>query len=709
MNISLAWLNQYLDPGDVSAEEAAHVLTHAGYPVEDTTATPSGDTVMDVEITSNRGDLFCHVGCAREIAAARSSTKPRRLVQPMFDMPKAGPAIGGDLSLENSEPGVCPRFTARLIRGCRVGPSPDWLVERLEAVGQRSINNVVDVTNFITLELGNPCHVFDLAKLAGGRLSVRYANDGEALTTLDGKPRTLKPTDLVVADAEGATSLAGVIGGQDSEVDASTTDIIFEMATWDPVTVRTAARRLAIRTDASFRFERIVDPRTIGFAAERAVALIAELTGGTPSADTLDEGAPEPVTEQIVVRPAKCAAVIGVPVDAKDAADMLRGHEVAVEVVFDPETDETLRCVPPAFRPDLTREIDLIEEVARTLGYDAVPMTDRIAVRATHPQEGERARRAVASSLTGLGFYETVTFSFVRPDHAAVWYAPGFKEVRVDDDRRGEEPTLRPSVIPSLLLCRRGNADARAESEVGVGLGDGGGVRLFELSAVFAQTDAGASAERRVLSLLMDVEGTQPGKQPKHAAMQAGLRSIRGAVEAVCRTVAGPARTITVDAADPDCHGWSADGHGRVSIDGSPVGVFGPVGTGPLKLAGLDRPVMAAELDMDALIALAPPAGRVDPLPTYPAIERDLSLIVDESTRWAAVSVALAGDGIEHFESVGFVGTFRGDAVGAGKKSVTARLRFRSAQGTLRRDDVEPQMQRLVDSAVSTLGAEVRG
>ncbi|MEO1511774.1 MAG: phenylalanine--tRNA ligase beta subunit-related protein, partial [Planctomycetota bacterium] len=228
MDISLDWLNRCLDPGDVTAEEAEHVLTHAGYPVEGITEQPWGDVTLDVEVTSNRGDLLSHLGCAREIAAARSATKPRTLVHPQFDEPATGAPIANDFSLINEQPDVCPLFTAHLVRNVTVGPSPDWLVKALEAVGQRSINNVVDVTNFITFELGNPCHVFDLKKLAGSKLVIRYARDGEALTTLDGKPRTLKATDLVVADAEVATSLAGVIGGKDSEVDESTTDVVFE-------------------------------------------------------------------------------------------------------------------------------------------------------------------------------------------------------------------------------------------------------------------------------------------------------------------------------------------------------------------------------------------------------------------------------------------------------------------------------------------------
>ena len=246
MHVSVAWLNRLLDR-PVTPDEAEHVLTHVGFPIETRESVGSGDAMLDVEVTSNRGDVLSHLGCAREIAAATG----RKVVMPRVELPGGGATSGGEpvskaLRLENLTPEVCPRFTARVIRGVRVGPSPAWMVEALESVGQRSINNIVDVTNYVNFEYGQPSHVFDLKKLAGGALVVRFASEGEKLRTLDGKARTLKATDLVVADAQRAQSLAGVIGGADSEVGDSTTDVVLEAATWDPVTIRTAARVISI-------------------------------------------------------------------------------------------------------------------------------------------------------------------------------------------------------------------------------------------------------------------------------------------------------------------------------------------------------------------------------------------------------------------------------------------------------------------------------
>ncbi|MCA9299769.1 MAG: phenylalanine--tRNA ligase subunit beta, partial [Phycisphaerales bacterium] len=351
MDISLEWLNSYLTT-PVGAEEAEEALTHAGFPIEETRPL-DGDTFMDVEITSNRGDCLSHLGLAREIAASTGNA----LKPPAFTSPSSHGS--SSLTLVNDEPGVCPRFTAQVIRGVRVGPSPDWLVRRLDAVGQRSINNVVDVTNYLTLEYGQPAHVFDLGRLEGSTLRIRFATEGEALTTLDGKKRTLKATDLVVADGGRAQSLAGVIGGADSEVTNDTTDVVLEVACWDPVTIRTAARRLDIRTDAGYRFERGVHPMALETPARRAAALIVELAGGSLEGDLLVEGAPDPAPVVVDLRPSRVSRLMGVPVDVGTMIGLLRHLEIDV----DQGGEDTLRCTIPAHRLDLTREIDLVEEV----------------------------------------------------------------------------------------------------------------------------------------------------------------------------------------------------------------------------------------------------------------------------------------------------------------------------------------------------------
>ena len=699
MDISLKWINRYLSPADLDADEADRLLTQAGFPIEARTEMPGGDTLLDVELTSNRGDCLCHVGCAREVAAMRSASTKRTLVMPEVRDPSATGAVGDALALENTQPEVCPLFTARVIKGCQVGPSPQWLVEALESVGQRSINNVVDVTNFISLELGNPCHVFDLAKLAGSRLVIRYANEGELLTTLDGKDRTLVTTDLVVADAERATSLAGVIGGQDSQVTEATTDVVFEMATWDPVTVRTASRRLNIRTDASHRFERGVHPTTIEPAARRAVALVCELTGGQLLDGALIEGDPIPEPVVVNMRPSRVKLLLGVDIPAGDQIAMLRDLEIETEQI----SDDELRCTIPPHRLDLTREVDLIEEVARVAGLDAIPAQDKIMVRPRPLQPSERAHREIARILTGLGFFETITFSFTSPGEAAIFLPQGLKTIEVDDDRRKAEPTLRPSVLTGLLGCRRSNRDAGVDAP--------GGVRLYELAEAFVQDEKNNSLEARTLTLLMDIPAT--GRKHTDDELQHGLRLMRGALDTLIGSSFGPHAQIAVSPCEPACDAWNPQAFARVSVctdqdEAVELARFGLISETALKAYDLDEPVVAAEILFDQLIAPYPPPAVAARLPEFPGIERDLSLIVPEETTWAQIESLVESLRLDRLTGCTFVGTFRGKQIGTGVKSVTLRLGFRDSARTLRHEEVDGQMDRVSEAVKERLGATIR-
>lgn len=692
-------MNRSLKPADLTADDADRLLTQAGFPIENRTPLPEGDVLLDVEVTSNRGDCLSHVGCAREVAAMDTRKTPRKLVTPDFRDPETTGSVSQALSLENRHHDACPLFTARVIRGCKVGPSPKWLVEALESVGQRSINNVVDVTNFITLELGNPCHVFDLKKLAGSTLIIRYANQGEKLTTLDGKARTLAPTDLVVADAERATSLAGVMGGKDSEVDATTTDVVFEMATWNPVVVRTSSRRLAIRTDASHRFERGVHPATIEDAANRAVAMICELTRGDLLDGVLADGAslPEPVV--VSLRPSRVRLLVGVEVSASEMISVLRRLEIATEQV----SGDELRCVVPPHRLDLTREVDLIEEVARARGLDAVPATERLSIRPRPLQSTERAQREIGRVLTGLGFFETVTFSFVRPSEAAVFLPGSMKTIEVDDDRRKAEPTLRPSVLAGLLGCRRSNRDA--------GVSAAGGVRLYEVAESFMQTEDNQTVESRTLAMIMDVPVA--GRKPTDSDLQGGIRLLRGALDALVLSMFGPAARTVAESAPPASDAWHAQAHARLSVvtdDGRTIELarFGLVSDAARNAYDLDEPIVAAEVRIVDLIAQFPPRALANRLPAFPGIERDISLVVAEDITWASIDELVRSLAVDRLTAWSFVGTFRSEQLGAGNKSVTVRLAFRDPDRTLRREEVDPQVNRIAEAAGERLNAKIR-
>lgn len=733
MKISLRWLNEYLEPGDLSHEEAERLLTFAGFPLESVEPLPSGDFCLDVEVTSNRGDVLSHIGCAREIVACDPQRK-RRLRLPAAnrafnwfgeaDATAPGGGVGGSdigtvLAIDNRIPDLCPLFTARVIRGVKVGPSPKWLVAALEAVGLRSINTVVDLTNFVAFEYGQPTHVFDLGTLRLGedgkaRVIVRKAEKGEKLALLDGRTITLGGGEMVIADDNGSgpggrvISLAGVMGGADTGVNDQTVDVLVEAATWEPVAVRTAARRFGIRTDASHRYERTVDPRTIETPAKRLVGLITRLAGGKLLPGVIHAGAEARPLATVQMRPARCRAIIGLDVPTPRIQNVLEAHEIQVKPLPAPAgTDPVLACTIPAHRPDLEREIDLIEEVARTVGVDQLPVHELVGVRVQGAQATESAADQIRRVLNAAGFYETVTFTFVSPKQAKPFVSKGLETLEVCDDRRKADPVLRPSAIPSLLACRRKNQDGGAS-------GDGSaGVRLYEISSAFAQTPAPAKGQRgetlEAVNLALIADAAFPAGAKSLEQKQAAVRLIRSVVDALGATLGGSATSIEFRPVDqPPFAAFDAAATAEVLINGRRAGIVGAIAPAVQSEYGLEAPVVAAELSLAALVELYPPKALVQALPQFPAIERDLSLIVAEQTRWSAIDALVASSKVPLLEDWSFVGVYRGPQAGQGKKSVTFRMRFRDPARTLKHDEVSPQVETIVGKAKAELGAEVR-
>ncbi|MDP1663319.1 MAG: phenylalanine--tRNA ligase subunit beta [Phycisphaerales bacterium] len=695
MKASLAWINQYLTPGDLDAAAAEERLTFAGLPIDSTQTLLGGDVRMEVEVTSNRGDCLCHVGLAREIAAASAGGRA-------FAAPTPPPLpvgivkqLDGFTLVNGVSEGGCPRFTLRMIKGVKVGPSPDWLRHRLEAVGQRSINNVVDVTNFVLHELGQPSHVFDAATLCDKEITVRPAAKGERLALLDATTVSLGGGELVIADKAGPISVAGVMGGLPTSVTEKTTDVLLEVATWEPVAVRTCSRRHAKRTDSSHRYERTVDPRTMDAAAARLVELILQVAGGTLVDGVLDAGAPALPLTAVPLSAARVGAVLGVPVPEAEIERALRAHGFALAEGKQQGGGKAWQVTVPPHRPDVSLEIDLIEEVARTIGYDKIVVSEKLAVAVPSPQSSERARREMARVLTGMGFFEAVTFSFTSSKLASPFApADGGKLVSVSDDRRGEDNICRPSVLCGLLDCRRHNQDNKSTA--------GAPLRLFETATVFAEHSS-KSLQRQTLGLLLDAptEGKAPEKR------QLALRHMRAAVEQLAAALSGkPLVTVPLDVAPVAAlePGASAS----IVIGGKVIGWYGLLTAATRGTFSLQHPVAVAEIDLEPLLAGFPPRATVKELPVFPPTERDLSLIVDEPVRWAQIEQAIGAKPPALMERLAFVTTYRGQPVPAGKKSVTLRMTFRAADRTLRDEEVNPSVDALVKTLGESVGATVR-
>ncbi len=687
MRTSVLWINDYLDRPADAAEQAA-VLTAAGLPLDGADTAENGEPWQEIETTSNRGDCLCHAGMAREIAASTG----RSLRLPPVSLAPSAERAADIVSVRNHEPTLCPRYTARVIRGVKVGPSPDWLARRLVAIGQIPRNNVVDATNFVLFELGQPTHVFDLATLAGSQIHVRRATAGEGFLPLGGDAKEIKLTtdDLVIADRDRAVALAGVKGGALASVTESTTDLVLEAATFDAVAVRNASRRHGISSDSSYRFERIVHPAEIDAAADRLAALIIEIAGGTLCDGVVADGAPMPEPRRITLRPARARQVLGIDIPTARMVRLLDtlGFSPTVGGAGDAEVIET---IAPPRRVDVEREIDLIEEICRLNGIDALPVSDTIPIRVPQRNPVERGTRDCKDLLVSMGFIETITHSLVSEKSASMFLGAGASLLRVDDERAGGEPALRPSVVTSLLRVRRHNEDQGAEN-----------LRLFEFASAFHYA-GGTHVERPTLAMVADA--------PADARdAQGAYRFMRGSVERVLQLVVPRVSRIEftpVDEGSAANTPWLSAA-ARVRIDGRDIGAVGLVDAAVLKAHGIDRPTAAAELELRPLLAQYPPENAATELPAFPAADRDISAIVADDIAYGAIESRIGGLGLAHLESISFVTTYRGKQIGEGRKSVSLRLVFRKPDGTMTSEEADAEVARAVTVLKAELGAEIR-
>jgi phenylalanyl-tRNA synthetase beta chain len=685
MKTSVTWLNDYLDP-PLDADRQADLLTAAGFPYDGGETAPNGEPWQEIETTSNRGDCLCHVGLAREAALLGGVT----LKSPEGRPVEAGPPVGDLVEVRNLAPDQCPLYTARIIRNVTVGPSPEWLQRRLEAIGLVPRNNLVDATNFVLFELGQPTHVFDLDLLRGHRIEIRPARAGETMQPLGEGATTLELVegDLVIADAERPVALAGVKGGAETAVTANTRHVLLEAATFDPVAVRSASRRHRISSDSSYRFERGVHPAEVGAAADRLAALILEIAGGELCQGVVADGRPIPPSRTVSMRPARCRAILGIEIADDEIERLLTGLGLAPR-----RANDRFECTVPPRRLDLEREADLIEEIARTHGLERLPVAETIHIRAVAPRPTDQALNAIRTELVGLGFHETITHTLVGREAAGPFVPNGRRALEVDDERAAAEPVLRPSVLPSLLRVAAHNHDLGTTS-----------VRLFETASTFDQGDGGHHEARR-LGFVVD----PPADLESRDATELGQAAFGIARTSVDRLAARlGVRQVTVEPTEAAGLAPAA----AVIFDGDRVGVIGLISENARARHGIERPIAAAELELapGGLAAAMngwPRDTAARDLAAFPAIERDLTVLVPESVVWRDLESASVAAEPPLLETVEFVTVFRGGRLPADRKAVTLRLRFRAADRTLRHEEVDPGVA-MVTSALEALGGEIR-
>lgn len=660
------------------------------------------DTILDLEITPNRPDCLSMVGMAREVGAMYAADAKNPLDEMEAALKEASdmPSVDELASVTVKDVDRCPRYTARVIKNVKVGPSPDWLAERVTAAGARSINNVVDVTNYILFLFGQPLHAFDYDKLVDetgkANVIVRAAKEGEKLQTLDGEERELTEDMTVIATPEKAVGLAGVMGGFDSEVTEETTTILLEAATFEPGRTSRTSRNLGLISESSMRYERRVDDVEIDRMSAAAAQLLAEVSGGVVVPGVIDIYNTKTESETLEFRVPRFQAMMGEAIPREFIIDMLQrlGCEVNVE------EEDTLKVVPPTFRPDLEREIDLYEEVLRLYGMDRIPSTlpggpGRVGIKT----EAQRIMDKINNTLRACGLNETMTYSFADPHELEQLRMPtegmGIP-VELLNPLNAEQSVMRQSIIPGLMRSVAYNQSRGVHN-----------IQLYETGVVFFGAEGKKSPkERNRLAAVMAGAMNDPAWNKE--SLNFGFFDGKGVIESLMRELALAKPRFKALSAEEAPH--LQPGRAAQVLDGGTVlGWIGEIHPLACDTYEVQAPLVAFELDLDALIKCARPARDYVDVPVFPAVTMDVAFVVDEEVTHEQLLRCITSAGGKLLDTVQLFDVYRDEArLGAGKKSMAYALEYRAADRTLTTEEVDKQHARLIKKVCGATGAEVR-
>lgn len=659
----------------IAAETAPPPL---GMPI--TLALGLDDTVIDFDITPNRPDAMSVIGLAREAAAAFGA----ELHLPEFTLDEIEQEVGEWVTVTNDAPDRCPRYSVRAIGGVSIGPSPDWMAARLTAAGLRPINNVVDITNYVLIECGHPLHAFDHRRLNGGIIRVRRAAQGETITTIDGVTRSLAPEDLVIADADGPVAVAGVMGGAGSEIREDTAAVVLEAAYFEPSGILATSKRLALRSESSARFERGADPEGVLWASARAAALISDIAGGRVARGVVDDYPTPRERVRISLRPSRTNKILGTQVSGEEQAALLRA--INVEVVN--ESEDAIQVLAPTFRPDLTREIDLIEEVGRLHGYSNIETRlPSGSARIGSISRDQHLRQTQSLILRGAGLSEVKSFSFVGPDDLLNGQS---SVARVANPLRAEESILRPSLLPGLIRAASFNiAHRRCE------------VRIFEIGRVFgALGNNGTPHEGEHLAALVAGE---PSSNDTGDAM--GYLELKGILDVLLESL--KIKDVRFEpTVRPGLHpGRTAS----VLLDEAIVGIIGELHPSVVRGRGLGGRASVFELVQDSVLSQIPSETRYKGFSRFPLALVDLAFVVPEGLAAGDLESSLRDACGDALESIRLFDIYRGGQIPEGSKSLAYSLGFAADDHTLSDDEVAALRERAIGGARQECGAELRG
>jgi phenylalanyl-tRNA synthetase beta chain len=651
------------------------------------------DTVYEMDLTPNRPDCLGIIGIAREIAAIQNTP----LKYPDTTLVDKKDTLADLSSVQVEAPDHCPRYAARLIENIKIESSPFWLQDRLLSVGLRPISNIVDITNFVMMEACQPLHAFDFDRLAENRIVVRTANAGETFTTLDGKERKLSPEMLMICDGEKPVAIGGVMGGLNSEIEMDSTRVLIESAYFSPNSIRKTSKSLGLNTDASHRFERGIDPRGTIVALNRAARLMIEITGGKLIDGVIDAHPGPQELKRLVLSTQKTNRLLGTRLTRNDIGELLSSIEFSVEPQKDDAGKDALIVQAPSFRVDITRPEDLMEEVARRSGYNNIPTTyPLMPADARSPSRAIDIRNQIKAVMTGFGFMEAITYSFMPKaacDHL---------RLNGDDARRSlvnilnplteDQAVMRTSILPGLLETVRHNFSQHIKD-----------LKLFEIGKIFVNTSADAlPVETEMLVGLWTGSRRDPSWHSKQTACD--FFDIKGISEGLLGALKLEAVKFT--ALSEDTCTYTRPGHSARILAGQvPLGIVGELHPEVLTHFDLPQQVFIFELDVEQMTHLIPQATESQPIPKFPAVFRDITIHISQEVETQHLLDTLAGLKQELVEGLELLDVFAGDPIPAGKKSVSMRITYRSTRKTLEDEDVHDLHKSMADKLVKTFDA----
>ena len=687
MKVQVDWLKEYTEI-DVPTDELGHVLTMVGLEIEShkTVELPDGEKseVLELNVTPNRGYCLSHIGVAREVSALLN--KSLKLPDPLKTLESewGTVAVEDRVSVENLEPELCPRYCALVIENVKVGPSPKWLKDRLTAIGLRPINNIVDITNFVMMEYGQPLHAFDRDLLAGNKIIIRRAKKGEPFASLDGTELKLEPDALVIADGEKPVALAGIMGGINSQVSETTSHIVLESACFNPATVRQGSKKYGLRSDSSYRFERSVDLNGVVSAQARAALMMKELAGGGICLGRVDIYPETGKSINIPLRVGRVNQLLGASFNSEQVRDLL--SRLGMEVL---SQSENMEVKIPSFRPDLLREVDLIEEIARIDGFDKVDTVYPVAgVRPVRISPRQNIAKKVREVFCCAGFAETVHYSFIERAYAEEFKTAFASEqvIALKNPLSSDYDTMRTSLLPGLLKTAGLNLSKGQKP-----------LKLFEVGSVYSSDSTGLRTEKAVLSAI--VLGPYEPTPWKPRGGEYDFYDLKGTLETLITHLHLKLEIF------PDSKPFLLPGKSvRVQIDDRELGYMGQMAPEQNLVAELN--VYALELDLGALEKSS--SLRFQPIPKFPETYRDISILVDRSVTSQKAADLILKTGCPLIQKVDLYDHFEGKKIQADKKSLTFALSFQSAERTLSDNEVNPLFEKIVQTLKSELGASLR-